>query len=129
MNDAPAAIVPIESARRPRSRQWLEAEVHNRNLRMRFVYGATPTSRHYVELWCGDACVARDPMPTIMTQADDLTLVSRPVEVPGPNCLDALSGVLGLTDAERALFRTRREDAETLVTEAAKEQRGRLETP
>lgn len=124
-----AAIIPITSARKPRSEQRLAADVHNAGLVVWFAYGATPNSRHYAELVQHGAVIARDPMPTVMVQGADLVLESQPVEVPGPNCLDKLSEVLGLTDAERALFRTRREDVDALVAEAAKEARARIVAP
>lgn len=122
-------VIPITSARKPRSEQRLAADVHNAGLVVWFAYGATPNSRHYAELVQHGAVIARDPMPTVMVQGADLVLESQPVEVPGPNCLDKLSEVLGLTDAERALFRTRREDVDALVAEAAKEARARIVAP
>ena len=118
-----AAIIPIAVARKPRSQRWLEAEIHNRNMRLRCHYSAEP----FVEFWEGDRCIGRDPMPTIMLLDDDRALFAMPVEAPGPNCLDAMSLALGLTDAERELFRTRREDAAALLKEHGNHVRAELE--
>lgn len=122
-----AAIVPIDSARKPRTAARLAADVHNAGIEMRFDHGRTPSSRKWAELWQRDTCIARDPMPSIGAFDGDGVLVQRPVEIPGPNCLDKISEVLGLTDAERALFRTRREDAEILLAEHIAASRNGLE--
>lgn len=123
----PAGIIPINSARKPRTAARLAADVHNAGLEMRFDHGLTPSSRRWAELWQRDACIARDPMPTVAAFDGDGVLVQRPVEIPGPNCLDKMSEVLGLTDAERVAFRTRREDAELLLAEHAAAIRDELE--
>jgi 2-hydroxychromene-2-carboxylate isomerase len=118
-----AAITPITAARKPRSLRWLEAEVHNRGMKQVNHYSDPP----YVEFWADGACIGRDPMPTICLLDDDRALFAMPVEVPGPNCLDAMARALGLTDDERVAFRCRREDAAVLLEEHAAQVRAQLE--
>lgn len=126
-----AAIVPIATARKPRSKKQLTVDIHNAGLLMRYEYGESATSRKYAELVDTNArqIIARDPMPSVMVVGPDGALVPEFVELPGPNCLDTMSARLKLTDEERALFRTRREDAELLLAERAAQMRAGLETP
>lgn len=133
--DAPAsdlaAIVPFDPRRprRIRTRQWFTAELHNRGLVINYDSGPSPRSRKFAELKRDGAIIARDPMPTIMVLDAERRMVPMPVEIPGPNCLDALSTALGLTDEEREAFGTRREDAALMLAQASAESREELETP
>lgn len=122
-----ADIIPIASRRPCRSKKQLVADVHNAGLRMVYNLGASAQSRRYAELWQRDQCIARDPLPTMYAQDDEGLLTHLPVELPGPNCLDAMSVALDLTEKERAEFRTRREDAATLLAEYAAAKRGEIE--
>lgn len=124
-----AAIVPIDSARKPRSARQFGVDVHNAHLLIRYDYGETPSSRKYVELVDTEAkqIIARDLMPSIMVLDEDGVLVPKYVEIPGPNCLDTLSKCLKLTAEERVLFRTRHADSAAMVAEYAAIRRSELE--
>lgn len=126
-----ASIVPIDTARKPRTRERLAVDVHNAGLLLRFDHGEHAGSRRYVELVDTNArtIIARDPMPSIMAVDAEGVLAPEYVELPGPNCLDTLSERLKLTDAERIALRTRREDAALMLAEYAAIRRAELETP
>ncbi len=125
-----ADIIPIATARKPRTAAQFAIDVHNAHLLISYNYGESAASRKYVELVDTEvkAKIARDPMPSIMVLDADHLLVHEHVEIPGPNCLDTLSSKLKLTPQEREIFRTRREDAALLLDEYAEIRRAEIET-